>query len=213
MMIYSFLAFFVLKVLPLALDLFDEEQNGNGAFNALVTKYELQGSFQRSVLHTQSFNDRLGDGEDPDVFIARLEDKQRRLQAFDKTVDDETLKDFARAKLAREYDTFTAIIDSYKTITCDNFKEQLRAFYLRHVASETSSDKTQGSALNTQTSMGGSYQPNDQPRYDGKNKKKSYRGRGGRGFMGRRGRGGYGGGRGHFNPNVICYTCKEKGHY
>lgn len=210
-LIYSFLALSVEGAAASVVDPYDDNQDGNAAFGELIAKYELQGSVQRSTLHTQLFNDKLGEGEDPDVFIARLEDKRRRLAAFDKTIDDETIMDFVRARLTREYATFNDIIDGYKTITYEAFKERLRAYYSRHVFSQPSSSPGTKSALNTQAGGGAG----DAPKYDdrkdnGKHKKRHYRGRGGRGF---RGRGGFGGGRGHANPNVRCFICQEKGHY
>jgi len=94
------------------------------------------------------------------------------------------------------------LFDSQKDLTWTSFKEQLRTFYHRNIASKKTGDK--GSALNTNAG-GGFPKPGGQSKDDHRKKKKPWRG----GSRNRGGRGGRGGGG---KRGLQCFKCKLYGH-
>jgi uncharacterized membrane protein YgcG len=194
---------------------FGEEQDGVGAWEALVTKYEPTGTIGKVTLHAELMQSSLGVKEDPDAFFVRIELLQRRLRAMGRNVDDEELLGIVLARLPPTYTNLRIVLDTDDNLTYETLKRKMRIFYKREtVDSRAESGETALTArINGKCFSCGDY---GHPKWDCP-KKKQAPGNGGRsdgssGGGGGRGGGGRGRGAGEASNDVTCFRCGKQGH-
>ena len=199
--VYNALAQYTDGNAAVMIEAYEDTRDGISAYKALVEKHEMVGPVKRASLQRQLNDDRLGDDEDPDAFCGRLESYRRQLGYLGKEFDDEFLLVTAGAHLPEAYSQLTTLFDSQKDLTWASFKEQLRTYYQRNIASKKTGNK--GSALNTNAG-GGFPKPGGHLKDDHRKKKKPWR----RDNRNRGGRGDRDGGK----KGLQCWKCKLYGH-
>lgn len=86
-----------------------------------------------SALHAELINGAMSDREDPEAYFLRMEELQRQLKELGVTVEEATLKGIAAAKMPARYGPLRAVLDTMKDLKYDDFKQHVRAYYIRNI--------------------------------------------------------------------------------
>ena len=110
-----------------------EAGKGQRAWQALKDKYEHTGKVGRVEVQRELMEATMSEGDDPDVFLAKMESYQRKLEELKQPLSDETLQTIILSKLPSNYDTLVTIIEADGELTYAAMKEQIRTFWKRRV--------------------------------------------------------------------------------
>jgi hypothetical protein len=107
------------------------EQDGLAAWEALRAKYDVQDVNATLQLKVQLMNRRLGEDEDPDMFVADLEDMRARLRNVGAEESDDSLLAVAINTLPSRYDNVAVLARGGlgSGFTWSAFKTMMRATY------------------------------------------------------------------------------------
>ena len=109
------------------------ERDGLEAWKALLAKYEQKGEVKMSSLHEQLINTSMKASEDPESYFLKLEEIREKLKELDVTIEDNTLKGIATARMPSEYAPLRTVVDTIKDLSYDGLKEHVKAFYDRNI--------------------------------------------------------------------------------
>ena len=153
-------------------------------------------------------HDALGEDEDPDPFIMRMEQRARELKAHDITYSDKVMKAMILAKLPAKYESLITSLACQKNLSYSDVKDHLRNFYgrVKGAAKEDDAALTAFDGICHECQQYG-HKAASCPR------KKRFGNHGGRGGRGGRGGGrGRGGRCGRGNGRPKCDHCHKTGH-
>ena len=119
---------------------YEGSQSGKLAWNALIMKYEPRGIVGTVSLHQELMSLKMGEGEDPDAFFIRIETIRRKLATLGTELSDEVIQGMMLAKLPANYSVCVAIMETQSQLDYAGMKEQIRAFYKRHIIGEASGE-------------------------------------------------------------------------
>jgi hypothetical protein len=185
---------------------FGSEQDGVGAWKALKTKYEPQGTIDRIALRTKLMRRQLREGEDPDDCFIDMERMQTQLERLGRKVDDEDMMGIVLDGLPSGYARLRTVLDADDDLSYEMVKKKVRGFYKREIARQ----EKEASALITMIS-GPCYGCGERGHRKVNCPKKKMQGSGGNASGGGGGNTS-GGGRGAGTDGIKCFRCGNMGH-
>jgi hypothetical protein len=115
-------------------------RDGSAAWKALVAKYEARGEVTMSALHEELISNPMSGSDDPEGYFLRIEELRERLGSLSVTIEDQTLKGIATARMPKEYANLRTVLDTIKDLTYDGLKEHVKAYHDRNIAGKARSD-------------------------------------------------------------------------
>jgi hypothetical protein len=108
---------------------FEDEAEGQRAWETLVDKFEGGGSLAAVELQQKLMNCTMEENSDPDRFFVKVEGIARRLKAHGEPVSEKTMRNVIIGKLPKE--KYHALVTGFRlnksTLSYEDVKEQIRA--------------------------------------------------------------------------------------
>lgn len=112
---------------------FEESCSGREAWEALIAKFEHKGAAGKVDLHRELMRSVMGEREDPDTFLVRIETIRRKLKVLKHVIPDDMLMGMILSKLPSNYETLVTIMEADEGLEYEDMKDQMRAFWKRRV--------------------------------------------------------------------------------
>lgn len=122
---------------------FRSTANGQEAWRCLISKYEHKGKAGKVALQDAMSKCFMKENEDPDNFLARLEDIRERLRILGDEIKEDTMQAMLIAKLPKKnYAVLIAVLEADEKLTYEETKERIRTYWKRHIQQHEDSSTT-----------------------------------------------------------------------